>query len=171
MLKVIFFKELGERPFLFTYKITYFLTLSENFAHLQFALIKFFFALVSHCVFFSWNQRAFFTLQVPVQRVTKYPLLLSRLLKVTPAHHEDRSALQESRERIEHHLENMNQEARDTNSTRLWRRISMINVSSYRKMDSQLDVLGNTTWGIRKVLYVLLHIFIFCMQYNKFVIF
>ena len=86
-----------------------------------------------------------------MQRVTKYPLLLSRLLKVTPAHHEDRGALQESRERIEHHLENMNQEARDTNSTRLWRRISMINVSSYRKMDSQLDVLGNTTWGIRKV--------------------
>ena len=78
-----------------------------------------------------------FYFQVPVQRVTKYPLLLSRLLKVTPAHHLDRSALQESRERIEHHLENMNQEARDTNSTRLWRRISMINVSSYRKMDSQ----------------------------------
>jgi hypothetical protein len=41
--------------------------------------------------------------------VTKYPLLLSRLLKVTPAHHEDRSALQESRERIEHALEHMNQ--------------------------------------------------------------
>ena len=46
---------------------------------------------------------------MPVQRVTKYPLLLSRLLKVTPAHHEDRSALQESRERIEHALEHMNQ--------------------------------------------------------------
>merc|ERR1712088_1009968 len=90
-------------------------------------------------------------LMVPVQRVTRYPLLLSRLLKVTPAQHNDRDALQESRERIEHHLENMNQEARDTNSTRLWRRISMINVSSYRKMDSQLDVLGNTTWGIRKM--------------------
>lgn len=29
----------------------------------------------------------------------------------------------------------------------------MINVSSYRKMDNQLDVLGNTTWGIRKVLF------------------
>ena len=90
--------------------------------------------------------------------MTKYPLLLSRLLKVTPAHHEDRSALQEGRERIEHHLENMNQEARDTNSTRLWRRISMINVSSYRKMDSQLDVLGNTTWGIRKVISLGVHI-------------
>ena len=90
-------------------------------------------------------------LQVPVQRVTKYPLLLSRLLKVTPSHHEDPTALQESRENIEHHLEHMNQETRDSSSTRLWRRISMINVSSYRKMDSQLDVLGNTTWGIRKV--------------------
>ena len=89
--------------------------------------------------------------QVPVQRVTKYPLLLSRLLKVTPSHHEDRTALQESRENIEHHLEHMNQETRDSSSTRLWRRISMINVSSYRKMDNQLDVLGNTTWGIRKV--------------------
>ena len=100
---------------------------------------------------YTRNPNLFFYFQVPVQRVTKYPLLLSRLLKVTPAHHLDRSALQESRERIEHHLENMNQEARDTNSTRLWRRISMINVSSYRKMDSQLDVLGNTTWGIRKV--------------------
>ena len=33
-------------------------------------------------------------------------------------------------------------------------RISMINVSSYRKIDNQLDVLGNTTWGIRKVRYV-----------------
>ena len=33
-------------------------------------------------------------LMVPVQRVTKYPLLLSRLLKVTPPHHSDRPALQ-----------------------------------------------------------------------------
>jgi|688.fasta_scaffold278353_1 hypothetical protein len=32
----------------------------------------------------------FFTAQVPVQRVTKYPLLLSRLLKVTPADNPDR---------------------------------------------------------------------------------
>jgi hypothetical protein len=86
-----------------------------------------------------------------VQRVTKYPLLLSRLLKVTPSHHNDRPALQQAREKIEHHLEHMNQEARDNSTTKLWRRISMINVSSYRKMDNQLDVLGNTTWGIRKM--------------------
>ena len=50
----------------------------------------------------------------------------------------------------------MNQETRgegggNGGSTKLWRRISMINVSSYRKLDNQLDVLGNTTWGIRKV--------------------
>ena len=88
--------------------------------------------------------------QVPVQRVTKYPLLLSRLLKVTPAHHQDRSALQESRERIEHHLENMNQEARDTNSTRLWRRISMINVSSYRKNGQPIRCPGQHNLGNKK---------------------
>ena len=57
--------------------------------------------------------------------MTKYPLLLSRLLKVTPTHHEDRASLQESRERIEHALEHMNQETRgDTGGTKLWRRIS-----------------------------------------------
>ena len=63
---------------------------------------------------------------------------------------------QESRERIEHALEHMNQETRgDTvGGTKLWRRISMINVSSHRKMDNQLDVLGNTTWGIRKVRFL-----------------
>ena len=27
----------------------------------------------------------------------------------------------------------------------------MINVASYKKLDSQLDILGNTTWGIRKM--------------------
>ena len=59
--------------------------------------------------------------------------------------------LQAARERIEHHLEHMNAEASSNSATRLWRRISMINVASYRKMDNQLDVLGNTTWGIRKV--------------------
>merc|ERR1712106_882835 len=36
-------------------------------------------------------------LMVPVQRVTRYPLLLSRLLKVTPSQHNDKDALQESR--------------------------------------------------------------------------
>ena len=39
----------------------------------------------------------------------------------------------------------------ETGGTKLWRRISMINVSSNRKLDNQVDVLGHTTWGIRKV--------------------
>merc|ERR1719250_309385 len=49
-------------------------------------------------------------LMVPVQRVTKYPLLLARLLKVTPCQHNDRDALQESRELLEQGLDSMNQE-------------------------------------------------------------
>ena len=46
--------------------------------------------------------------QVPIQRVTKYPLLLSRLRNVTPASHESSAALAEVQERIELHLEHMN---------------------------------------------------------------
>lgn len=48
------------------------------------------------------------SLQVPVQRVTKYPLLLNRLQKVTPAHHKDREAIRNAREKIEAALEHMN---------------------------------------------------------------
>ena len=38
--------------------------------------------------------------QVPVQRVTRYPLLLSRLVKVTPGGHSDKEALQEAQEKV-----------------------------------------------------------------------
>lgn len=62
-------------------------------------------------------------LQVPVQRVTKYPLLLARLYKVTPEHIETRERLKEAREKIECHLNRMNREAKDI-STKLWRRLS-----------------------------------------------
>ena len=41
-------------------------------------------------------------------RITVHHLLLSNLLKLTQAHHLDQSALEESMDRIEHHLENMN---------------------------------------------------------------
>ncbi|KAG1675359.1 Myosin-M heavy chain [Nymphon striatum] len=47
-------------------------------------------------------------LMVPVQRVTKYPLLLSRLYKVTPHHHKDRDALKDVQKKIELHLEHIN---------------------------------------------------------------
>ncbi|KAF3429314.1 hypothetical protein E2986_13273 [Frieseomelitta varia] len=67
---------------------------------------------------------------VPVQRVTKYPLLLARLLKATSS---VRSDIQEAKERlkqaqatVELHLEHMNAEAKDVTSTKLWRRISII---------------------------------------------
>ena len=44
--------------------------------------------------------------QVPVQRVTRYPLLLSRLVKVTPGGHSDKEALQEAQEKVEAGLMN-----------------------------------------------------------------
>merc|ERR1712141_519231 len=47
-------------------------------------------------------------LMVPVQRVTKYPLLLARLYKVTPYQNEDRPNIKKAKERIESALEQMN---------------------------------------------------------------
>ena len=86
-----------------------------------------------------------------MQRVTRYPLLLSRLVKVTPGGHSDKEALQESREMLEQGLDTMNQETnRDTGTTKLWRRISMINTTN-RRTENQIDFLGSTTWGVRKV--------------------
>lgn len=39
----------------------------------------------------------------------RYPLLLSRLHKVTPIHHKDRNALKEAQQKVELHLEHINQ--------------------------------------------------------------
>ena len=50
---------------------------------------------------------------MPVQRVTKYPLLLSRLYKVTPGSHPDRDNLKEAQTRIEAALDQMNKDAKD----------------------------------------------------------
>ncbi|XP_050428812.1 uncharacterized protein LOC126838447 [Adelges cooleyi] len=67
-------------------------------------------------------------LMVPVQRVTKYPLLLARLCKVTPEHHlEARQTLNEARHKIQLHLEHINSLAKDISSTKLWRKIYAIN--------------------------------------------
>jgi len=47
--------------------------------------------------------------QVPVQRVTKYPLLLARLLKASPASAAaERRALTAAKDRVEQALERMN---------------------------------------------------------------
>lgn len=57
---------------------------------------------------FNGEHDGIFLFQVPVQRVTKYPLLLARLYKVTPPQHESRELLKEAQHNIELHLEHMN---------------------------------------------------------------
>ncbi|KAK7071897.1 hypothetical protein SK128_016504 [Halocaridina rubra] len=47
-------------------------------------------------------------LMVPVQRVTKYPLLLARLYKATPPTHPSREDCRRAKEKIELHLQYMN---------------------------------------------------------------
>ncbi|GLG99775.1 Uncharacterized protein GBIM_06164 [Gryllus bimaculatus] len=81
---------------------------------------------------------AYCTRQVPVQRVTKYPLLLARLYKVTPAHLPGRELLRQAQHKIELHLEHMNSEAKDVTTTKLWRRISIINL---RRHSGETDML------------------------------
>lgn len=76
---------------------------------------------------------------MPVQRVTKYPLLLARLYKVTPAHLEGRDQLKQAQEKIELHLNHINQEAKDV-PTKLWRRIS--SSSPNRRASSEIDMIN-----------------------------
>lgn len=77
--------------------------------------------------------------QVPVQRVTKYPLLLARLYKVTPSHLDGRDQLKQSQEKIELHLTHINQEAKDV-PTKLWRRIS--SSSPNRRASCEIDMIN-----------------------------
>ncbi|XP_054286020.1 uncharacterized protein LOC129002329 [Macrosteles quadrilineatus] len=78
-------------------------------------------------------------LMVPVQRVTKYPLLLARLYRVTPTHLKSREALRLAQNKIELHLEHINSLAKDISTTRLWRRISIING---RRSSSETDMVN-----------------------------
>ncbi|KAJ8941995.1 hypothetical protein NQ314_010220, partial [Rhamnusium bicolor] len=77
-------------------------------------------------------------LMVPVQRVTKYPLLLARLFKVTPPHHDTREQLKEAQHKIELHLNHMNSETKDVPS-KLWRRIGS---SSGRRSSAEMDLVN-----------------------------
>ncbi|RZB39687.1 uncharacterized protein BDFB_008503, partial [Asbolus verrucosus] len=77
-------------------------------------------------------------LMVPVQRVTKYPLLLARLYKVTPVHHETKEQLKEAQHKIELHLNHMNSETKDVPS-KLWRRIGS---SSGRRSSTEMDLVN-----------------------------
>ncbi|XP_052003977.1 uncharacterized protein LOC127658638 [Xyrauchen texanus] len=75
------------------------------------------------------NLRSF--LMAPLQRVTKYPLLLSRISKATNECHPDYSHLKEAKSRVESHLEHINmktkQEGIATWSLRSFRRDSRKN--------------------------------------------
>lgn len=73
-------------------------------------------------------------LMVPVQRVTKYPLLLNRLYKVTPSQHQDQTALRDAQQKVELHLEHINQQTKETAPNRIWRRIS--NLSTHTNTSS-----------------------------------
>lgn len=81
----------------------------------------------------------FYCSQVPVQRVTKYPLLLARLYKVTPSHLKNREILKQAQEKIELHLNHMNREAKDI-PTKLWRRIS--SSSPNRRSTCEIDMIN-----------------------------
>ncbi|XP_062391093.1 uncharacterized protein si:dkey-91i10.2 [Sardina pilchardus] len=56
------------------------------------------------------NLRSF--LMAPLQRVTKYPLLLSRISKATSDCHPDHARLREAKSRVESHLEHINMKTR-----------------------------------------------------------
>lgn len=82
-------------------------------------------------------------LMVPVQRVCRYPLLLNRLFKVTPYHHNDRDVLREAQIKVEMHLEQINQQTKgSTVPNKLWRRISNLSNNSTSKR-SNLDDFGD----------------------------
>ncbi|XP_058476564.1 uncharacterized protein si:dkey-91i10.2 isoform X1 [Solea solea] len=64
------------------------------------------------------NLRSF--LMAPLQRVTKYPLLLSRISKVTPECHPDYSRLREAKSRVESHLEHINMKTKQEGNGVSW---------------------------------------------------
>ncbi|XP_059823638.1 uncharacterized protein si:dkey-91i10.2 isoform X1 [Hypanus sabinus] len=63
------------------------------------------------------NLRSF--LMAPLQRVTKYPLLLSRIGSSTPELHPDHRGLREAKSRVESHLEHINMKSRQEGAP-LW---------------------------------------------------
>ncbi|KAK9523464.1 hypothetical protein VZT92_018359 [Zoarces viviparus] len=64
------------------------------------------------------NLRSF--LMAPLQRVTKYPLLLSRIIKVTPEGHPDYARLREAKSRVESHLEHINMKTKQEGNGVTW---------------------------------------------------
>lgn len=92
------------------------------------------------------NLRSF--LIAPLQRVTKYPLLLSRIIKATNERHPDCSHLKEAKSRVESHLEHINTKSRQegvaTWSLRSFRRDSRKNreVINIEIRETSLKLVG-----------------------------
>ncbi|XP_043930963.1 uncharacterized protein LOC122804862 [Protopterus annectens] len=61
------------------------------------------------------NLRSF--LMAPLQRVTKYPLLLCRIIKATIEYHPDHTSLREAKSRVESHLEHINMKTKQESNT------------------------------------------------------
>ncbi|KAK1789254.1 hypothetical protein P4O66_014872 [Electrophorus voltai] len=74
------------------------------------------------------NLRSF--LMAPLQRVTKYPLLLSRIIKATGERHPDHGSLREAKSRVESHLEHINMKTKQE-GTAAW------SLRSFRRSDSR----------------------------------
>ncbi|XP_076461495.1 intersectin-2-like [Babylonia areolata] len=86
-------------------------------------------------------------LMVPVQRIMKYPLLLNRLHKATPSHHNDKDNIRQAREKIEDILGHINAKAKGSaGSVRIKRKQSeMHRYSLTEKIEVNrvaLEVLG-----------------------------
>ncbi|KAM3862254.1 uncharacterized protein arhgef49 [Diretmus argenteus] len=64
------------------------------------------------------NLRSF--LMAPLQRVTKYPLLLSRISKATTECHPDHARLREAKSRVESHLEHINMKTKQEGTGITW---------------------------------------------------
>ncbi|KAH7962846.1 hypothetical protein HPB52_018258 [Rhipicephalus sanguineus] len=71
-----------------------------------------------------------------VRKLRRYPLLLSRLFKVTPYSHQDRESLRDAQLQVQLHLERINQLTREGNPTKIWRRISSISVNPRRAQNN-----------------------------------
>ncbi|KAJ3592720.1 hypothetical protein NHX12_007847 [Muraenolepis orangiensis] len=64
------------------------------------------------------NLRSF--LMAPLQRVTKYPLLLSRIGKASAECHPDHGRLREAKQRVESHLEHINMKTKQEGAGMAW---------------------------------------------------
>ncbi|XP_047670812.1 uncharacterized protein si:dkey-91i10.2 isoform X2 [Tachysurus fulvidraco] len=92
------------------------------------------------------NLRSF--LMAPLQRVTKYPLLLSRIIKATNEYHPDYERLKEAKSRVESHLEHINMKSKQdgtaTWSLRSFRRESRKNreVINIEMRETSMKLVG-----------------------------